>query len=206
MWPLHVGKPCRRSCCEQLDECGGRDYADVVGGSEVFVGQTQSRVREISHLRWQIHIKCRVVINYWGDVEGVDNLLAPRGAVPLPAYPDAWNESSKTSRDSAVNHTVIPAADQVVQSLCDTFETSCEPLLPTFLWNLHPHAPSVCWPFEHIIRWAWTQQAPSYSPSLLIVFLLPSFRQSCHKGSRSCGAPTWRDSSRMKMRWIHSFT
>lgn len=101
-------------------------------------------------LRRPIHIKCRVFINYWTDVEEVDNLLAPWGSPCPPEYPDSWGKSSKISRYSPANQTIILAVNQVVCSLCDTSKTSSEPLLLAVLLTLLCYVPAACWPFERI--------------------------------------------------------
>lgn len=101
-------------------------------------------------LRRPIHIKCRVFINYWTDVEEVDNLLAPWGSPCPPECPDSWGKSSKISRYSPANQTIILAVNQVVCSLCDTSKTSSEPLLLAVLLTLLCYVPAACWPFERI--------------------------------------------------------
>lgn len=111
---------------------------------------TPYQVWEMLPLRQQIHKKCRVSINYWTDVEEVDNLLAPRGSPCPPECPDSRGKSSKMSRDLPANQTIILAVNQIVWSLCDTSKTSSEPLLLTVLVTLLCYVPAACWPSECI--------------------------------------------------------
>lgn len=98
-----------------------------VTAKELHRGSPQSYGWEILPVR-QINTRCRVFMNNWANVEGLEDLLDPHCSACHIACPDGWKKSSEMMRDSAVNQTVGPSAESVrrFRDLSWTFSLCCE--------------------------------------------------------------------------------